>query len=360
MQPYGSRAIEKFKYNLKYRRPGIIMNEKFKVVRLNCKNRPLMPKEEEILKKAGIGIISISGDDITNENLDADAVMVEAAKLPADVIRKLSKCKIIARIGIGVDKIDINAATDKGIIVTNVPDFCKSELADHTMALILALARRLLQLDKGFREKDWGIRRMVNIQRLDGKIIGFVGFGRLAIAVAERAKAFGLKIFAYDPYVSEEAIKNHGGKKLDSLEKIFAQSDIVTLHLPLAPETFHLIGEDLLKKMKPTAILINTARGAIVDEPALVKALQEDWIAGAGLDVFENMDLFEEVPTKQYCPFFKFDNVIVTPHSAPVSVESIEEVTQRAAQEVVRALSGLKPKNIVNPEVMQKLSYLKD
>jgi D-3-phosphoglycerate dehydrogenase / 2-oxoglutarate reductase len=338
----------------------MIMNEKFKVVRLNCKNRPLMPKEEEILKKAGIDIISVSGDDITNENLDADAVMVEAAKLPADIIKELPKCRIIARIGIGVDKIDINAATDKGIIVTNVPDFCKSELADHTMALILALARRLLQLDKGFREKDWGIRRMVNIQRLDGKTIGFIGFGRLAIAVAERATAFGLKILAYDPYVSEEAIKRLSGKKIDSLEKIFALSDIVTLHLPLAPETFHLIGGDLLKKMKPTAILINTARGAIVDEAALVKALQEGWIAGAGLDVFENMDLFEEVPTKQYCPFFKFDNVIVTPHSAPVSIESIEEVTRRAAQEVVRVLSGFKPENIVNPEVMKKLSNLKD
>jgi len=336
------------------------MNGKFKVVRLNCKNRPSMPKEEEILKKAGLDLIKISGDDIEDEDMDADAVMVEAAKLPGDVINRLSKCKIISRIGIGVDKIDINAATDKGIIVTNVPDFCKSELADHTMALILALARRLLQLDKGFREKDWGIRRKVNIQRLDGKIIGFIGFGRLAVAVAERAKAFGLKIFAYDPYISEEAVKSHGGKKIDSLKEIFCQSDIITLHLPLTQGTYHLINEDLLRKMKPTAILINTARGAVVDEPALVKALEEGWIAGAGLDVFENMDLFEEVPTKQYCPFFKFDNVIVTPHSAPVSVESIEEVTQRAAQEVARVLSGLKPENIVNPEVMPKLAYLKD
>jgi D-3-phosphoglycerate dehydrogenase len=338
----------------------MIMNKKFKVVRLNCKNRPPMPKEEEILEKAGMDLIRISGDDIANENLDADAVMVEAAKLPVEVINKLSQCRIISRIGIGVDKIDLSAATNKGIVVTNVPDFCKSELADHTMALILALARRLLQLDRGFREDNWGIRRKVNIQRLDGKIIGFIGFGRLAVAVAERAKAFGLKIYAYDPYVSEETVNSHSGKKINSLEEIFSQSDIVTLHLPLTPDTFHLIGENLFKKMKPTAIFINTARGAVVDEPALVKALEENWIAGAGLDVFENMDLFEEIPTKQYCPFFKFDNVIVTPHSAPVSVESIEEVTERAAHEVVRVLSGLKPENIVNPEVIHKLAYLKD
>jgi D-3-phosphoglycerate dehydrogenase len=134
------------------------MNKKFKVVRLNCKNRPPMPKEEEILKKAGLDLIKISGDDIADENLDADAVMVEAAKLPGEVIKKLSKCRIISRIGIGVDKIDLNAATDNGIIVTNVPDFCKSELADHTMALILALARRLLQLDQAesqYTETRW-------------------------------------------------------------------------------------------------------------------------------------------------------------------------------------------------------------
>jgi D-3-phosphoglycerate dehydrogenase / 2-oxoglutarate reductase len=336
------------------------MSTKFKVVRLNCKTRPTMEKEEDHLKKAGFDLIKVIGDEIADENLDADAVMVESASLPGVVIKKLSKCKIISRIGIGVDKLDIKTATDKGIIVTNVPDFCKSELADHTMALILALARRLLQLDKGYREKDWSIRQKVNIQRLDGKNIGFIGFGRLAVAVAERSKAFGLKIFAYDPYVSEETIKSYGGKKINSLEEIFSQCDIVTLHLPLNPDTFHLINESLLKKMKPTAILINTARGSIVDEPALVKALKENWIAGAGLDVFENMNLFEVVPTKQYCPFFELDNVIVTPHSAPVSVESIEEVTERAAKEVVRVLSGIKPENIVNPEVLAKIKYLKD
>lgn len=338
------------------------MNTKLKVVRLNCKNRPPLPKEEEILKKAELELVKVSGDDISDENLDADAIMVEAAKLPYEVINKLSGCKIISRIGIGLDKIDIKAATDKGIIVTNVPDFCKSELADHTMALILALARKLLQLDKGFRERDWGIRWEIEskIQRLDGKNIGFIGFGRLAIAVAERAKAFGLKIFAYDPYASEETIKSYGGTKIGSLEEIFGLCDIITLHLPLTPETHHLIGESLFKKMKPNSIFINTARGAIVDEPALVKALKEGWIAGAGLDVFENMNLFDEVPTKQYCPFFQFDNVIVTPHSSPVSVEALEEVTQRAAKEVVRVLSGIKPENAANPEVLAKLDYLKD
>ena len=336
------------------------MSIKFKVVRLNCKNRPVTEIEKYQLKEAGLDVVAISGDDITEGNFDADAIMIEAAKLQNEDINKLSKCKIISRIGIGVDKIDVEAATAKGIIVTNVPDFCKSELADHTMALILALARRLLQLDKGFREKDWGIRRQVTIQRLDGKKIGFIGFGRLAIAVAERARAFGLNIFAYDPYVDKEVIKSHGGIKVDSLEEIFSQCDIVTLHLPLTNDTFHLIGESLFKKMKSTAFFINTARGAIIEEPALVKALKEGWIAGAGLDVFENMDLFEEVPTKQYCPFFQFDNVIVTPHSAPVSLESIEEVTERAAKEVVRVLSGRKPENIVNPGVMVKVTYLKD
>jgi D-3-phosphoglycerate dehydrogenase len=333
------------------------MNANYKVIRLNCSNRPVMDKEAEVLKKAGYDVIQINGDEIAEKNLDADAVMVEAASMPGDLINKLFKCRIISRIGIGVDKIDIKAATDKGIIVTNVPNFCKSELADHTMALILGLARKILPLDREFREKDWGIRKKVKIQRLEGKKIGFVGFGRLALDVAKRAKAFGLHIFAYDPYVNEETMKIHDAVKVNSLEEIFSQCDIITLHLPLNPQTYHLIDEKLLKKMKPTAILINTARGSIINEPDLVKALKNNLIAGAGLDVFENMNLFEDVPTKQYCPFFELDNVILTPHSAPVSIESIEEVTERAAKEVVRVLSGIPPENVVNPEVFSKITF---
>jgi len=216
------------------------METKYKVVRLNCANRPVTEKEAHQLSKAGFQLVKVNGDEIKDEDLNADAVMVEAAKLPGEVINSFSKCKIISRIGIGVDKIDIQAATGKGIIVTNVPDFCRSELADHTMALILGLARRILQLDKGFREKDYSIRWKVSMQRLDGKKIGFIGFGRLAIAVAERAKAFGLQIFAYDPYIDEEIIKSHGGTKSGSLEEVFSQCDIVTLHshqfLSILPE----------------------------------------------------------------------------------------------------------------------------
>jgi len=335
------------------------MTKKYKVVRLNCKLIPMSPEEIEILSKVGANIIQIDGDKIQPEDFDIDALMVISAKVPSDIVNKLSRCRIIARLGIGVDKIDIKAATDNGIIVTNVPDFCSSELADHTMALMLGVARRLLQLDKGFREIGWSIRNKVNIQRLAGKKLGLIGFGRLAKEVAKRSIAFGLSVFAYDPYISEEEVNSLGAKKIYSLEEIMKECDIISLHLPLNPDTQHLINESLLRKMKPSAILINTARGAIVDEDALEKALREGWISGAGIDVFEHMNLFEEVPTKQYCPFFSMDNVIVTPHAAAQSNEAFDEVRLRAAEEVARVLSGQMPKNIINPDVNPRL-LLKD
>lgn len=331
------------------------MVKKYKVVRLNCKLMSMIPEEIEILSKAGADVIQIDGDKILPEDFDIDALMVISAKVPGDIINKLSRCKIIARLGIGVDKIDIKAATDNGIIVTNVPDFCSSELADHTMALMLGVARKLLQLDKGFRETDSSIRGKVKIQRLTGKKLGLIGFGKLAREVAKRSKVFGLSIFAYDPYVSKEEINSLGAKKIDSLEEIMKECDIISLHLPLNPDTRHLINESLLRKMKPSAILINTARGAVVDEDALEKALKEGWISGAGIDVFEHMNLFEEVPTKQYSPFFSMDNVIVTPHAASQSDEAFDEVRIGAAQEVARVLSGQAPKNIINPEVRPRL-----
>jgi len=327
------------------------MGKRYKVVRLNCKLLPMSPEEIETLAKVEADVIQVTGDEIRPEDFDIDALMVIAAKVPGDVINKLSKCRVIARLGIGTDKIDIDTATKNGIIVTNVPDFCDSELADHTMALMLGVARRLLELDKGFRETDSSIRGRVNIQRLAGKKLGLIGFGRLAREVAKRSVAFGLEILFYDPFVSGEDIKSLGAKKIDSLEEIMRECDIISLHLPLNPDTKHLINENLLSKMKPSAILINTARGAVVDEDALEKALKEGWLSGAGIDVFEHLNLFEEVPTKQPCPFFLMDNVIVTPHAASQSKEAFDEVRLRAAEEVARVLSGQTPKNIVNPKV---------
>jgi len=331
-------------------------NAKYKVLRLNSRLFPLISQEIKELDKIGIDLIKIDGDEILPEFVDADALMVVSAKVKGNTIKKLSKCRLIARIGIGTDKIDVDAATANGIIVTNVPDFCRSELADHTMALLLAVARKLIQLDKATRLSDWSIRDKASVKRIAGKKLGLIGFGRLARAFAHRAKAFELKIYAYDPYVEAKEMQKFGVIKVNSLEDIIKDCEFISLHLPLNSETFHIIGEKQLRMMKSSAILINTARGAVVDEDALIKALSEGWISGAGIDVFEKLNPFEEVPTKQYSPLFSLENVVLTPHVAALSDEALVEVKIKAAQEVVRVLSGKWPKNCVNPDVIPRFS----
>ena len=330
------------------------MKDKYKVVRLNCKIFPVIPEEIDILQKVGADLIQIQGDEIPPEFMDTDVLMVVSAKVKGEVIKQLSKCRLIARIGIGTDKIDVAEATANGILVTNVPGFCESELADHTMALLLSAARKIIQLDKHIRASNFNIRNEVTIRRIAGKKLGLVGFGVLAKAVAHRAKAFDLEIFAYDPYVEAHEMEKFGVIKMNSLENILKDCDFISLHLPLTDKTFHLIGEEQLKMMKPTAILINTARGAIIDEDALIKALSEHWIEAAGIDVFEKLDPFEEAPTKQFSPLFLLENVILTPHAAANSEEALIEVKVRAAQEVVRVLSGKWPENCVNPSVIPR------
>jgi len=330
------------------------MKDKYKVVRLNCKIFPVIPEEIDILKKIGANLIQIQGDEIPHEFIDTDALMVVSAKVKGEIIKQLSKCRLIARIGIGTDKIDVAEATTNGILVTNVPGFCESELADHTIALLLSAARKIIQLDKHTRASNFNIRNEVTMRRIAGKKLGLVGFGVLAKAVAHRAKAFDLEIFAYDPYVEAHEMKKFGVIKIGSLEDILKDCDFISLHLPLTDKTFHLIGENQLRMMKPTAILINTARGAIIDEDALVKALSEHWIEAAGIDVFEKLDPFEEVPMKQFSPLFLLENVILTPHAAANSEEALIEVKVRAAQEVVRVLSGKWPENCVNPNVIPR------
>ena len=332
---------------------------KYKVVRLNCKLFPVISDEIQILQSAGADFIQVSGDDIPPELLDSDVVMVVSAKIKGEVIKKLTKCGLIARIGTGTDKIDVAEATDNGILVTNVPDFCTSELADHTIALLLSAARKIVQLDKNTRISNLNIRNVVSLRRIAGKKLGLIGFGTLARSVSNRAKAFELEVFAYDPYVEAYDMEKFGVTKLNSLENILKECDFVSLHLPLNDKTFHLIGEEQLRMMKPTAILVNTARGAVIDEAALAKALSEHWIEAAAVDVFENINPFEEVPTKQFSPLFLLENTVLTPHVAATSVESLIEVQTKAATEVARVLSGRWPENCINPEVKARYNLSK-
>jgi len=271
---------------------------------------------------------------------NADALLVCYAQISQDVIERAQRCRVIARYGIGVDNIDVAAATRQGIVVTNVPDYCVEEVSDHTLAFLLACARKVPRMDRETRHR-WDNRAAVPIHRLRGQVLGLIGFGKIPRALAARVVPLGMRIITFDPYVGAEAMRAHGAAPGD-LATVLAESDFVSLHAPLTPETTGLIDEAALRAMKPTAYLINTARGALVDQTALARALREGWIAGAALDV-----LPDEPPAADN-PLLTLSNVILTPHIAFYSEESQRELQQKAAEEVARVLTGRPPRYPVN------------
>lgn len=276
---------------------------------------------------------------------DADAVMVTYAKISAEMIQQMRRCRIIARFGIGIDNVDIPAATRCGIVVTRVPDYCIEEVADHTMALLLALARKITVANGRSHAGQWELSTVAPIRRLRGRTLGLVGFGKIPQLVTPKAHAFGLKVVTYDPYVSREITAKAGVEPVD-FDELIKISDFISVHTPLLPETHHLFNADVFRQMKPDAYLINTARGSIVDEIALTRALDAGQLAGAALDVLE-----QEPPT--HSPPFGRGNVILTPHMGFYSLESLVELQTKAAEEVVRVLSGREPRNPVNLEALQ-------
>jgi D-3-phosphoglycerate dehydrogenase / 2-oxoglutarate reductase len=276
---------------------------------------------------------------------DADALLVTYAKVTAEMIGQMTRCRIIARFGIGVDNVDIAAATNASIVVTRVPDYCIDEVSDHTMALLLALARKIPFANSRAHAGRWEMPAVVPIHRLRGSVLGLVGFGRIPQLVAPKAKAFGLRVISYDPFVSAETMKRAGAEKVDFSELVKV-SDHISIHTPLVPETNHLFNADVFRRMKPTAHLINTARGSVVDEEALAQALDEGHLAGAALDV-----LSQEPPSTS--PLFGRDNVILTPHMSFYSAESLIDLQSKAAEEVVRVLTGEAPRNPLNPEALK-------
>ncbi len=330
---------------------------KVKAIRLNADIFPVNDEEREWIKAAGIDeLVELedSGPEaIIQVSKDADVLLVTTAPIGRDVINSLQKCKVICRYGIGTDKIDIEAATKRGIMIVNVPDFCLNEMAEHTMALLLSLARRLSDMNQKMISGEWNAARLSalkGISRVAGQILGLIGFGNIAREVAKRAQAFHMKIIDYHRNVHPEIEKDLGVKPV-SLEKLLQESDYVVILIPLSPQTKHIIGERELKMMKKSAVLINMARGLIVDEWALAKALKEKWIAGAGIDVYGHLDVFKEPRGPIESPFFGLENVILTPHVGAVSVEAFDESHKKGIAEVKGILQGLWPQNCVNPHV---------
>jgi len=310
---------------------------------------PNLDPAREVLSKIGAEL-RVAGEPTAEAILgvaaDADALLVTYAKITAEMIRQMKRCRIISRFGIGVDNVDIAAATNAGIVVTKVPDYCMDEVSDHAMALLLSLVRKIPYANSLVHAGRWEMPAVVPIHRLRGSVLGLVGFGRIPQLVAPKAQAFGIKVVAFDPYIPQDVMTRAGVEKVEFAELV-KMSDYISIHSPLLPETHHLFNADVFRKMKPTAYLVNTARGPIVDETALAHALDARQLAGAALDV-----LSQEPPSGS--PLFGRNNVILTPHTSFYSVESLVELQIKAAEEVVRVMTKQAPRNPVNPEVLQR------
>jgi D-3-phosphoglycerate dehydrogenase len=273
---------------------------------------------------------------------DVDAIMTNWAKVPAGVIQASPKCRIVARLGIGLDNIDVATATERRILVTNVPDYCLIEVAEHTLALLLALSRKVGFYHHETKSGRYDLRAGAVLRRIEGQILGLVGLGNIGRVVAQKAAALGLEVLA----TSRSQRNPLAGARFCGLDELLAKSDYVSLHLPLSSETRQIIGRRELSLMKPTAYLINTARGGLIDNGALAAALAEGKLAGAGLDVQE------PEPPNLALPPWNDPRVIVTPHAAFVSEESLENLRVRTARQVATSLTGGRPENVVNPVVL--------
>ncbi|MCS7233755.1 MAG: C-terminal binding protein [Synergistetes bacterium] len=328
-------------------------NFKYKVV-VTDYDYPDLSIETSILREIGAEVIGNqckTEEELIEVAHDAHGILVEYAKVSERVISEMKNCIIIARYGVGVDIVDVKAATKNGIIVTNVPAYCISEVADHALAMFLTMARRIREYDKAVREGKWHWDACgYKIHRIAGMTAGIVGYGRIGSAIASRLKPFGLKILVYDPYADKSKIESDGCKAV-SFEELLRNSDVIFIQAPLTEETRGMFNRKAFSMMKQGAFIINTARGPIIENDALYEALSSGKIAGAALD-----DL-EEEPAKQrnwkpINPIFKLSNLVVSPHAAYYSEESLIEARTTAALEVSRALTGTLPNNIVNREVL--------
>lgn len=303
------------------------------------------------------GAPAIDEDHLIEAAAEADALLVSTREaITRRVLANLPRCRVVSRYGVGLDNVDLDAATDYGIVVTHYPGYCTAEVADHALSLILALNRRIVELDRDLRAGAWVRHGAATATILRGPVpplreltLGIIGFGRIGHAVAERAKPFGVDLLIADPFVESAVIEAEGAEPV-TLNELLARADIVTIHCPLTPETRGLIGAAELARMKPTASLVNTARGPIVDLAAVTAALQAGALAGAGLDV-----VYPE-PLPADSPLYSAPTVILTPHSAYYSERSVEIVRRETLNEALAVLRGRRPHTVANPAVLQKVS----
>ena len=330
---------------------------KFTVFRVGVHARDMLATEKEELEKVGARQVVLPRLETDEEMIQqipaADGLIVVDSPVSRRFMEGLKDCKAVLRTGVGVDVVDVDAATELGIAVINIPDLWVREVANHALAMLLALNRKLFQVQAIVHSGRWVPMIPPPVGCLHGETLGIVGLGKIGRALAQRAAAFEMNIIATDPYVEPSVFQEYGATRV-SFEQLLERSDYISIHCPLADTTHHMFSDAAFRRMKPLAYLVNTSRGPIVDEVALIRALQEGRIAGAGLDVLEK----EPIPSDS--PLLKMENVVLTPHSAYYSDAAVGELPARCGQEIARVLTGRMPLNLVNPKVLDKLPLASD
>lgn len=323
---------------------------KYKVF-MTDKTWPDLEIEKEIIREVDGEVTVSSGgtpEEICNEGRDCDIMMNLFTPMKKEQLEIFTRCRLLVRMGIGTNTVDLDAATERNIMVCNIPDYCQEEVADHVIALFLEMVRKVGDLDRQVKSGGWDMTIADPVPRLQGKVFGLLGCGGIGRMTGKRAAAFGMKVCGYDPYASDEVFSEAGIERYDDLKKFLSEADVVSLHVPLTKETENIINRDTLKAMKPEAYLINTARGALINDDDLYEALTQKKIAGAALDVLR------VEPPKEVSRMTLLPNVIITPHAAWNSADAIPELRVKAAQEVVRFIKEGRPKNLVNKAVLRQ------
>lgn len=306
--------------------------------------------ERGILEAAGLEVVELqakSEDELIVGARGCAAIINQYAYVGAKTLDAIPTCRQVARYGIGVDIVDVEAATNRGVLVTNVRDYCTEEVADHALGMMLLLARRIPQYNRTTHAGEWRWQAARPIYRLRGSVMGIISLGRIGKAIAERAKPFGLEVLAYDPYLDDATFADRQVRRAGK-DELIERSDFIMMQAPLTHETRHFFGEPELRRMKRRTIIVNTGRGPTIDNKALYRALKEGWIAGAGLDDTEEEPAHRRQWSPADNPLFTLDNVLITPHVGYYSEESIQMCREVAASEVARVLNGQRPTNPVN------------
>ncbi len=303
-----------------------------KILKENVTNVVEAPKPDEET------LLSLMGDDVTG-------IIVRHNKLTKAMIDKCTNLKVISRHGIGVELIDVNAATERGVPVVNTPKAAVTSVAEHTIMMILSLAKKFFYADKTFREGGYDFKNKYAPDDVEGKTLGIIGLGSIGREVAKRAKAFDIELIAYDPYITDEPFEQYGVRRVHSADEVYKNSDFVTVHTPLTAETRFMVNYEKFEMMKPTAHFINCARGEVVCEVDLIKALNDKQIAGAGLDVFD------PEPPKKDNPLFAMENVVLTPHSSALTNAGKVKMSVQSVQQLLKVLKGETPDYLVNKEI---------